>query len=86
MSYTRAYLDRAKEYAAIPPHGSPYSVALAGSELPDRSPVYRHWRSEHGLLDTLDPHVNLPNIGTSLICEADYGAGIDSTRDVRTCG
>ncbi|MCJ1296415.1 hypothetical protein MMC34_007981 [Xylographa carneopallida] len=57
MSYTRAYLDRAKEYAAIPPHGSPYSVALAGSELPDRSPVYRHWRSEHGLLDTLDPHV-----------------------------
>ncbi|MCJ1285327.1 hypothetical protein MMC26_004667 [Xylographa opegraphella] len=52
-----AYLDRAREYAAVPPQGSPYSVALAGSELPDRSPVYRHWKSEHGLLDTLDPHV-----------------------------
>ena len=51
-------LERAKAIAAPPPHGSPYSVPLLGSELPDRTPVYRHWRFTKELLDTLDPHVS----------------------------
>lgn len=50
-------LERAKAIAVPPPHGSPYSVPLLGSELPDRTPVYRHWRFTNELLDTLDPHV-----------------------------
>lgn len=52
-----ALLDRARELAVPPPHGSPYSVPLLGTELPDRSPVYRNWRFQKELLATLDPHV-----------------------------
>ena len=85
MSYSMAYLDRAREYAALPPHGSPYSVALAGSELPDRSPVYRHWKSEHGLLDSLDPHVALPATLNPDRTEANSQAGPDGARNVRAC-
>ena len=52
-----ASIERAKLIAAPPPPGSPYSIALVGSEKEGRSAVYRHWRFKDGLLDTLDPHV-----------------------------
>ena len=54
-----AYLERAKELRAPPPVGSPFSVPLPNSEIPGRSPVYRHWRSQHGLLQSLDDDVSL---------------------------
>jgi hypothetical protein len=42
-----------------PPVGSPYGVALPGTEEPDRTPIYRHWRfKDSGLLETLDPKVS----------------------------
>lgn len=49
----------AKELGGPPPVGSPYSVALPGSEKPGRSKVYRHWGFQDGLLKTLDPKVSL---------------------------
>ncbi len=52
-----AYLERAKEFYAPPPVGSPYSVPLPGSEQTGRSQVYRHWRFQGDLLKTLDPNV-----------------------------
>ncbi|KAL8712806.1 MAG: hypothetical protein Q9220_003014 [cf. Caloplaca sp. 1 TL-2023] len=53
-----AFLERAKQIAAPPPPGSPYSVALPGSNQPGRSAVYRHWRFQDDLLKTLDPDVH----------------------------
>ncbi|KAL9618785.1 MAG: hypothetical protein Q9204_008359, partial [Flavoplaca sp. TL-2023a] len=50
-----AFLERAKQIAAPPPPGSPYSIALPESAQPGRSPVYRHWRFQDELLRTLDP-------------------------------
>ncbi|KAI9752787.1 MAG: ubiquinol-cytochrome c reductase core subunit 1 [Chaenotheca gracillima] len=47
----------AKEIAVPPPVGSPYSVALPGSETEGRSKVYRHWRFKDGPLKTLDPSI-----------------------------
>jgi long-chain acyl-CoA synthetase len=52
-------VDRVNEIRAPPPPGKPYSVALAGSKVEGRTPVYRHWRFTDGLLDTLDPKVRL---------------------------
>lgn len=52
-----AFSERAKEYNAPPPVGSPYSVPLPNSEKPGRSAVYRHWRFQHEFLETLDPEV-----------------------------
>ena len=52
------YLDRAREIYTAPPAGAAYSLPLAGSEQPGRSPIYRHWRFQKQLLDTLDPHVH----------------------------
>ena len=54
-----AYLERAKELRAPPPVGSPFSVPLPNSELQGRSAVYRHWRSQDGLLQSLDDDVSL---------------------------
>lgn len=54
-----AYLERAKEFYAPPPVGSPYSVPLPGSEQTGRSRVYRHWRFQGELLKTLDPNVKM---------------------------
>ena len=55
------YLELDRQLYAAPPAGAPYSVPLAGSEQAGRTPVYRHWRFQKQLLDTLDPHVqNLP--------------------------
>ena len=55
-----AFLERAKQIAAPPPPGSPYSIALPESAQPGRSPVYRHWRFQDELLRTLDPDVSIP--------------------------
>ncbi|KAL9584085.1 MAG: hypothetical protein Q9212_002332 [Teloschistes hypoglaucus] len=53
-----AFLERAKQIAAPPPPGSPYSVPVPNSQEPGRSLVYRHWRFPDGLLKTLDPDVH----------------------------
>ena len=50
-----AYLERAKEFHAPPPPGSPYSLPVPGTEQPGRSPTYRHWRFKNGILKSLDP-------------------------------
>lgn len=49
--------QNAEPFRNPPPKGQPYSVALAGSEKPDRSKVYRHFLCKDGLLETLDPNV-----------------------------
>ena len=54
-----AHLERAQELGVPPPVGSPYSVALPGSEKSGRSKVYRHWRFQDSLLKTLDPEVSI---------------------------
>ncbi|PSN68508.1 long-chain-fatty-acid-CoA ligase 1 [Corynespora cassiicola Philippines] len=52
-------VQRAKELAAPPPKGQPYSVPLPGSQAEGRSAVYRHWKfANRPLLDTLDPSIN----------------------------
>ncbi|MCJ1303840.1 hypothetical protein MMC08_006651, partial [Hypocenomyce scalaris] len=52
-----ANLVRANEIAAPPPVGSPYSIALPGTEQEGRSKIYRDWRFQDRLLATLDPKV-----------------------------
>ena len=52
-----AFLDRAKEISVSPPVGAPHSIPVPNSERPGRSAVYRHWRCQDGLLQTLDPNV-----------------------------
>lgn len=52
-----AHLVRAEELAQSPPKGIPYSVALPGSEKPERSKVYRSFHAQDELLKTLDPNV-----------------------------
>jgi long-chain acyl-CoA synthetase len=51
------HLQKSYEYSKPPPKGQPYSVCLPHSEKPDRSKVYRHWRCQDGLVETLDPAV-----------------------------
>ncbi|KAI9886061.1 MAG: Peroxisomal membrane protein pex16 [Watsoniomyces obsoletus] len=48
---------KVKELMVPPPPGTPYSVALPGSEREGRSKVYRHWRFQDALLETLDPEI-----------------------------
>ena len=58
LSYFQpVHLQKNIEYIKPPPRGDPYSVALPNSEKPDRSKVYRHWRFQDGLLETMDPSV-----------------------------
>ncbi|KEY69661.1 hypothetical protein S7711_03145 [Stachybotrys chartarum IBT 7711] len=50
-----AYL---REMAQPPPAGSPYGVPVPGTEQPNRTPVYRHWRFKDSPLTTsVDPEV-----------------------------
>ncbi|KAK4216257.1 hypothetical protein QBC37DRAFT_97774 [Rhypophila decipiens] len=50
---TRSYIN---SIAQPPPPGSPYAVPIPGTERPNRSPIYRHWRFQDGpLLATYDP-------------------------------
>lgn len=50
---TRAYIQT---LATPPPPGSPYAVPIPGTERPNRTPIYRHWRFQNGpLLETFDP-------------------------------
>ncbi|PWY79547.1 AMP-binding enzyme [Aspergillus heteromorphus CBS 117.55] len=51
------HLARANELRQEPPKGTPYSVALPGTEQPGRSKVYRAWNSTEGILKSLDPQV-----------------------------
>ena len=53
-----AYLELAKDFAASPPAGGPYSVTVPGTEQPGRSATYRHWKFRDGLLKSLDPNVS----------------------------
>jgi long-chain acyl-CoA synthetase len=49
--------NRSQEIRPPPPPGKPYSVALPGSKVEGRTPVYRHWRFVDGLLESLDPQI-----------------------------
>ncbi|KAH6621301.1 hypothetical protein B0J18DRAFT_432117 [Chaetomium sp. MPI-SDFR-AT-0129] len=50
---TRAYI---KTLATPPPPGTPYASPIPGTERPNRTPIYRHWRFQNGpLLETFDP-------------------------------
>ncbi|KAK4130928.1 acetyl-CoA synthetase-like protein [Trichocladium antarcticum] len=50
---TRAYI---KTIATPPPAGTPYALPIPGTERPNRTPIYRHWRFQNGpLLETFDP-------------------------------
>ena len=51
------HLQKGYEYTKAAPKGQPYSVGLPNSEKPDRSKVYRHWRAQDSLVETLDPAV-----------------------------
>lgn len=51
------HFQNAEPFRQSPPKGQPYSIALPGTEKLDRTPVYRHWLSKDGLLETLDPNV-----------------------------
>lgn len=52
-----AHLVKAEELKKAPPKGTPYSVAIPGTEQPGRSRVYRAWNAQKELLATLDPQV-----------------------------
>ncbi|KAJ5665346.1 uncharacterized protein N7477_007794 [Penicillium maclennaniae] len=52
-----AHLAKAEELKQEPPKGTPYSVAIPGTEQPGRSRVYRAWNAQKELLKTLDPQV-----------------------------
>lgn len=49
--------ENANKIIPPPPPGSPYSIAVTGSQQSGRSAVYRHWRQRDGVVDTLDPSV-----------------------------
>ncbi|KAJ4307117.1 medium-chain fatty acid-CoA ligase faa2 [Collariella sp. IMI 366227] len=50
---TKAYI---KTLATPPPAGTPYALPIPGTERPNRTPIYRHWRFQNGpLLETYDP-------------------------------
>ncbi|KAK3985780.1 hypothetical protein QBC44DRAFT_151835 [Cladorrhinum sp. PSN332] len=50
---TAAYINT---IAQPPPPGSPYALPIPGTERPNRTPIYRHWRFLNGpLLETFDP-------------------------------
>lgn len=50
---TAAYI---KSIAEPPPPGTPYALPVPGTERPNRTPVYRHWKFVNSpLLETFDP-------------------------------
>ena len=51
------HLKRSYEYSKPAPKGQAYAVAIPNSEKPDRSKIYRHWKFQNGLAETLDPAV-----------------------------
>ncbi|KKK19122.1 hypothetical protein P175DRAFT_0501604 [Aspergillus ochraceoroseus IBT 24754] len=57
FSQDPTHFVRAAELRQEPPKGTPYSVAIPGSEQPGRSPVYRTWNAQKELVKTLDPKV-----------------------------
>lgn len=65
---TAPHLKWADEVLVPPPVGSPYSVAIPGTEEVDRSATYRHWRFKDELVETLDPKVYLPVYGAFTSC------------------
>ncbi|PLB33800.1 putative AMP-binding enzyme [Aspergillus candidus] len=57
FSQPPVHLARAEELRQEPRKGKPYSVAIPGTEKPGRSPIYRAWNTQKGLVKTLDPQV-----------------------------
>jgi len=52
---TRNYI---KTISTPPPPGTPYALPIPGTERPNRTPIYRHWRFQNGpLLETYDPSI-----------------------------
>ncbi|KAF1811064.1 long-chain-fatty-acid-CoA ligase/ protein binding protein [Eremomyces bilateralis CBS 781.70] len=50
-------IENAKAFQAPPKPGAPYSVPIAGTARPGRTPIYRHFRFQDKLLETFDPEV-----------------------------
>ena len=65
FSQQPVHLARADELRQEPPKGSPYSVALPGTEEPGRSRIYRAYSAQEELVRTLDPQVR---VGFSALC------------------
>ncbi|KAH3292456.1 hypothetical protein KXW74_002343 [Aspergillus fumigatus] len=57
FSQQPTHLSRAEELRQEPPKGTPYSVAIPGTERPGRSKIYRAWNLQNELLKTLDPKI-----------------------------
>lgn len=55
MSTACLATDEAARIVVPPPPGTPYSVAVPGTQTAGRSAIYRHWRHKDGPLQTLDP-------------------------------
>jgi hypothetical protein len=51
------HLKKSQEAAGPVPKGQAHAVALPNSKKPGRSAVYRNWRFQDALVDTLDPEV-----------------------------
>ncbi|KAH3955364.1 hypothetical protein HBI56_014060 [Parastagonospora nodorum] len=59
---TDPQLQRAAELHAPPPKGSPYSVALPGTQKEGRSAIYRHFKfADKPLLASLVPEISTPH-------------------------
>jgi long-chain acyl-CoA synthetase len=58
VSSQLTHLARADELKQEPPEGTPYSVAMPGTEQPGRSRIYRAWNAQTELLKTLDANVS----------------------------
>lgn len=56
-SPTPGYIALRDKFGAHPPPGTPYSVAIPGTEKPGRSKIYRAFNAQDELLLTLDPKV-----------------------------
>lgn len=56
MAPTQDTTSYIKTISTPPPPGSPYALPVPGTERPNRTAIYRHWRFQNGpLLATYDP-------------------------------
>jgi long-chain acyl-CoA synthetase len=62
MKLNTLSIERARELQGAPEPGKPVSVPVPGSQREGRSAVYRHWRFQDALVETLDPKVKVPTL------------------------
>lgn len=51
------FVTNAASYRPAPPPGSLHSVPMPGTKTQGRTEIYRHWRCQNELVQTLDPMV-----------------------------